>query len=366
MSSRRSNRNQPKDHSKPLRVGFATPSLGRGGAERWILTLAKYFSRAIVCSGILTWDIEGVLAREASRYGRLWWPFESIQFLDQTDVVIAWGLPGLPQVPGMAEYKGQVIAVSHGTSMQPFHRKTNADLASIKGCKMAAVSDNAARSFPDGSAVTVIPNGVEVDRCTPRRSREKVREAFGIGLDRKLCAFVSRLGTEKRPGLLAQAVLTLPEEWMCILAGYDCEGEGGRLPRDPRIIHAAPVDCVGDLYNAADVFVLPSTAEAHSLALTEAWIAGIPTVYCEWPFVEQIRRDHGGDLGVVVPVNLNANDLAQAILEAAGPVGLAYAEKARQVAWENYTATAMAARWEDYLGIRDVSLRRVSNPFIEK
>jgi glycosyltransferase involved in cell wall biosynthesis len=317
-----------------------------------MLTLTKYFSPAVSVTGIITWDIDGVLAAEARRYTRLFWPYESIQFLSECDVLLAWGLPELSKLAGIGSFKGKVIGCSHGTSLQPFHRKTNADMASIPGCLMTAVSDAAARSFPDGSDVTVIPNGVELERCAPRHGREKVRESLGLGPGDKMALFLSRLGREKRPGLLAEAVLRPGmENWTAVIGGYDIEGEGAKLPRHPRVKHIQPVDSPGDLLSAADVFILPSNAEAHPLALTEAWIAGVPTVYCDWPFAGQIRRDHGTDLGIVVPVDLSAVTLAWAITESQTDFMANISHRARKVAWENYTASAMAARWEKYMGV---------------
>lgn len=343
-------------------MGFATPSLGRGGAERWVLTLAKCFSSAIEVRGIITWDIDGALAAEARRYTRLFWPYESQDFLAQIDVLIAWGLPELSKLEGMENFKGKVIGCSHGTSMQPFHRKTNADMASIPGCLMTAVSDAAAKSFPDGSEVTVITNGVETDRCTPRIGKEKVRAALGIPMDAKIALFLGRLGTEKRPGLVADAAISLGEKWYAVIGGYDIEGEGAKLPKHKRVRHIEPVDHPGDLLSACDAFILPSTAEAHPLALTEAWIAKIPTIYCNWPFAGQIRRDHGGDLGTVVPVNLTVPELAKALKKSQGVVAWWKARKAFAVAWKNYTATSMAARWEEFMGVPDSTLQIVQNP----
>lgn len=351
MSNRRAIRPVPNITGQ-LRVGFATPSLGRGGAERWMLTLAKCFSNAISVTGIITWDIDGVLATEARRFTRLFWPYESQQFLNQCDVLIAWGLPELSKLAGIAGFKGKIIGCSHGTSMQPFHRKTNADMASIPGCLMTAVSDAAAKSFPDGSEVTVIPNGVEVERCAPRLGRLATRAALGIGSMQQVALFLGRLGVEKRPGMVAEAVLAFGMgRWVAVIGGYDIEGEGAKLPRHERVKHIQPVDAPGDLLAAADVFVLPSTAEAHPLALTEAWVAGVPTVYCDWPFAAQIRWEHGQDLGTVIPVDFEVEDLADAICRSvAHPVDRVTA-KARDIAWEHYTAAAMAARWEKYLGI---------------
>lgn len=357
MSSRRSIRPQPR--TGRLRVGFATPSLGRGGAERWVLTLCRCFSPLNVhVPGIITWDIDGVLATEARKYTRLFWPYESREFLMNCDVVIAWGLPNLSELPGISDFRGTVVGCSHGTSQQPFHRKTNADMASIPGCLMTAVSDAAAKSFPDGSLVTVIPNGVEVDRCTPRLPATVVREKLGVKEGQKIALFFSRLGKEKRPGMLAQAVIDLGnmgDDWVAVICGYDIEGEGAKLPKHERVIHLEPQDSPGDLLNTSDVFVLPSTAEAHPLALTEAWIAGVPTVYCDWPFAEQIRRDHGQDLGTVIPVNFDLFDLRVAISRSQTEKADKKTLVARRVSWEHYTASSMAARWEAFLGVADKS-----------
>jgi glycosyltransferase involved in cell wall biosynthesis len=316
-----------------------------------VLTLARCFSKNVHVTGTITWDMSGVLADEARRYGRLFWPHEFQDFTRNTDIIIVWGVPHLYDLLQLQNWKGTVIACSHGTSPQPFHRSSNAALAAIPGCRLVAVSDAAALSFPDDRQheVTVIPNGVEADRCTPQFGREFTRRSLGVEPHQKIALFVSRLGTEKRPGLVAHAVLQPGmEDWVAVIAGFDIEGEGAKLPKHPRVKQIEPVDNVGDLLSAADVFILPSTAEAHPLALTEAWLSGTPTVYCDWGFASQIRRTHGKDLGVVVPIALSPEALASAMVQAAQGEHTA---DARSIAWENYTANAMAARWEVYMGV---------------
>ena len=342
---------------RPLRVGFVTLSLGRGGAERWILTLCKSFSKWIDVTGIITWDLQGDLAQEARTLTRLFHPHETEEFFSGCDVVIAWGVM-LSEVRGIKEFKGKIVACSHGSSVQPFHRKTNADMASIPGCVLTAVSDAAALSFPAGRDVTVIPNGVELERCSPRLGRRNTRGLLGIPEDAKVALFFARIAAEKRPLLLADAVLNM-EGWYAVFAGIDYEGIGEKLPKHERVIHLEPQENPGDLLSAADCFVLPSNTEAHPLALTEAWVAGVPTVYCDWGFADQIRGTYGEDFGEVIPVEFSQWELEEAIQRSQSGK---HTHKARDTAWKDFTSTAMAARWEHFLGVPTPDFRRVCKP----
>ncbi len=346
MSSRRSPRT-PKCSGK-LRVGFITPSLGVGGAERWVLTLCRTMT-AVAVTGIMSWDANGVLSAEARKMTRVFWPSEAASFFDGCDVVIAWGTRDLSKLA--AGFKGRLIGCSHGASLQPFHAEVCAEMISMPGCTLAAVSDAAAWTFPEGLDVKVIPNGVEVDRCTPRVPARVIREELGIPPQKKIALFLGRLATEKRPWLLAEAVMGMDDEWVAVIGGSDIEGVGVKLPKHPRVIQIRAVEHPGSLLNAADAFVLPSLTEAHPLALTEAWIAGIPTVYCDWPFAAQMRREHGFDLGVVVPVFLSPEVIADALRTSQTAWGQMKVNFARKIAWEHYTASAMAARWEEFLGV---------------
>lgn len=332
-----------------LRVGFVTPGLGVGGAERWVVSLAKHLDPAkIEVSGILSIGVNDPLSPEASRYCPLFQQTEAAEFCARTDVVIAWGWHAMKDL--LKGFKGRVIGVSHASPLQEWHLKVCRSMTEQPGIELVGVSKRSLDVWQTAHTGVYIPNGVECDRVCPRKGRSKIREELSIPPDAKVALFVGRLAPEKRPEKFAEAVLSLPDNWYGIIAGSDIQGIGRKLPVHHSLKLLPAVQSPGDLLAASDVFVLPSTSEAHPLALTEAWLAGVATVYCDWPFAQQIREDHGSDLGWVIPVDFDQKQLVEAITTV--PVlGSRFTEKARHIAWENYTAPAMAARWEAYLGV---------------
>lgn len=331
-----------------IRVGFATPGLGLGGAERWVVTLARHLRRdRIEVTGIMGWQSSGdALVPEASRICPLYSPNMSPVFLRSCDTVIAWGFPDIynyiPQSWG-----GRMIVVSHGTGRQHYHVMTAERMESRPGVILTGVSDDA-NSLWSRPSIT-IPNGVEVDRITPREGREATRRWLDIPADAQVAVQLARFSPEKRQKLFAAAVVSTPGMYG-IMAGGDYCGHAAQLEPHPRLrIIPGGVSHPGDLLAASDVLALPSDAEAHPLALTEAWLAGVPTVYGDWPFAGQMRRAHGSDLGFIIPVEPTEGELAHQLRRACA-YGRRRAWRAREVAWVHYTASAMAARWEALLG----------------
>lgn len=330
-----------------LRVGFVTPGLGVGGAERWVVSLAKHFSKRILVSGILSYCVTDPLSPEAARICPLYGPWQSRILMENSDVLIVWGWEYMQRE--FAGYKGRVIGVSHASPVQGWHCKVCSEMEKFPGIELVGVSKRSLDVWKVPHTGIYIPNGAEVDRCTPRMGRKATRDAYQIPQKAKVALFLSRIAPEKRPELFCEAVLSLPDEWYGVVAGSDIHKISEKLPRSERIKILPPVEAPGDLLAASDVYVLPSTSEAHPIALTEAWLAGVPTVYCDWPFAEQIRQDHGFSLGKVLPVQCTAGGLADAIFDSQHPDFEMKAGQARRIAWDHYTASAMAGRWEKYL-----------------
>jgi len=85
-------RNIIRPAQKKLRVGFVSPGLGIGGAERWVLSLIKYLDPTkIQISGVLSWCVTDPLSPEANRYCPLYGPWQVEEFITNTDTIIAWG-----------------------------------------------------------------------------------------------------------------------------------------------------------------------------------------------------------------------------------------------------------------------------------
>lgn len=335
----------PSSRTNALRVGFVTPGMSCGGAERWCLTLAKHFSSAVQISGFVTGG-RGALTKEAEKIATVYHPLQSEFMLAKSDVLIAWGWEHLTKMT--ENFQGRIIAVSHGEPGGDWQDKVTTAMAKTPRVELVGVSFRSLDAWPNRGTGVFIPNGVEVDRVTPRFGRAAIRQSLGIEAHQKMALFLGRLSPEKRPWLMHEMIPYLSKEWVSVICGPDMAGYNIGMAGKERVLCLPPVERPGDLLSAADMFVLPSETEAHPLSLTEAWMAGVPTVYCNWPFAQQIKSEWGVNLGTVVPVDLTAERLAKAV-EKINPDMLRRTNLARNIAWDHYTASAMAGRWEQIL-----------------
>lgn len=318
----------------PKRVAFITPGLGLGGAERWVASCIRHFTAAVTVVGVFTPDTNGVMAAEISRFTRVY-PLGDVQHV-ASDVVLAWGYPKVGElVP-----REKLIAVSHGAAELEWTRKC-CEPMERDSARLAAVSGDAARVWHRGP-VEIIQNGAELDRICPRRGREFSRRTLGIAPHERLALYLGRLSPEKRPEIMAQMAEFLPVGWKVIVAGPAC---GASIPAHPRVKVLPAVSHPGDLLAAADCFVLPSMTEGHPIALTEAWLASVPTVYADWPFAAEMRARHGAHPGTVVPINGTPEQWATAVVQSRH----IDTDFARGLAWQHYTAPRMAQQWEDLI-----------------
>jgi glycosyltransferase involved in cell wall biosynthesis len=350
-----------------LRVGFLTPTLLFGGAERWVAALAVGLDPA-------RFDVVGVAVRDRHRIfpaigksiRRLSGctiregPGSFIQLAKQCNpgVLIAWGLHDLSMLAG---YGGRVVMVGHGHCDWTV-KAIRACLPYVTDC--AAVSRHAAESFPDPANVAIVHNGIDVDRCDPHRTREEVRAEWGLRPGEIAVGHVGRLSAEKNPLAAMRAVQALNQEdrhsCLSCSAGksrYRAVIVGGGIAEDrqieaaresvPDLIYRPAVENVGDIYRALDCFVLASRSEGFSLALTEAWYCGCPTVAT--PVGATELQELHGDLYIPVPVGATPEQLAAAIRLALAAENQPLVFRVSRVVAEHYTAAAMCRRWEAYL-----------------
>lgn len=135
--------------------------------------------------------------------------------------------------------------------------------------------------------IMIAPNGVDIDRFKPsKRLREKFRERLGLSNRNKVVMFSGRLSFEKSVEVLILAFKRLircePEAILLILGGGPQEYPLIRLVKEigiekhvfflGRIKHNDKL--IPEIYNASDVFVLPSAFETQGLSVLEAMACG--------------------------------------------------------------------------------------------
>ena len=149
-----------------------------------------------------------------------------------------------------------------------------------------------------------VPNGVDVDRLSCQMNRAEIRKRHGIGMDEKLVLTVGRNHPKKGVRFLVEAAAQLRRRttlsFRILFVGRGVS-ELQRLVQSPGVescvstleqidsletddeIGSLPSKALIELYQAADVFVLPSLIETFGMVLAEAMACGLPIVTTDAP-----------------------------------------------------------------------------------
>jgi glycosyltransferase involved in cell wall biosynthesis len=263
---------------------------------------------------------------------------------EQSDVVITWGIPDLSMLAGT---KAKVVVVAHGHCPWTVNCLREA-------CKVAtyhaAVSRHATMSFANPNQVTVIHNGIDVDRCVHTIQREQQRKIWNVQANQILIGYVGRFSEEKNPLAACYTAHLLGGYYRSVMCGGGPHTEAYlAMARkiDPRVIHQPVVNNVGNIYRALDCMILASRSEGFSLALAEAWYCYCPTV--STPVGATELEELHGKLTTIVPIAHRPLDLVSAVITANSPQNRSNIERAGAIVRRHYTAHAMCRRWEQYL-----------------
>ena len=353
------------------KVCFVTPSLGMGGAERVMLSQARYWPRFGITPKAF-WLHDN---------GPAWGPFlaelaemnipvhastrrrergivaadtmvDALRAaVDGVDVVISWGLPDVGDLLDAAGWTGRHILVAHGPGDWARNQMTQ---AAPSASHFAAVSRAAIEAFPPEAhgMTTVLWNGAETSRLQAKISREEQRARWGVPRGYRAIGYIGRFSFNKRPEVVARAVARLPEDCIAVMIGDGIEAKPiTKLAREiagDRIIIPGPTDDVGSALDGLDAWMLCSDAEGFSIALTEAMLSGTPIVTNHVGAVDDLQEKFG-ELFCCVPNGASDDELAAACLRALSPSGRSIADHARRVALEHLTAELSAQRWAEWL-----------------
>ncbi|MGH8675887.1 MAG: glycosyltransferase family 4 protein, partial [Burkholderiales bacterium] len=130
-----------------------------------------------------------------------------------------------------------------------------------------------------GKAPLLVPNGVDTDAFAPAdpAHRESLRARHGALAGTPLLLFIGRFVEKKGVHVLrALAERTPQARW--VLCGWGpLQPESWGLA-NVTVVHSPKVDDLASLYQAADLFVLPSAGEGFPLAVQEAMACGTPAL----------------------------------------------------------------------------------------
>ena len=204
-----------------------------------------------------------------------------------------------------------------------------------------------------GHKVTSIPNPIDT-HIYNRYSKEEARQRLGLPQDRRLILFASQRVTTPNKGMdyLIEACRLLGDRTKC-QTPYEVVILGGHAEELVELLQlkAHPLGYVTDerrivdVYNAVDVFVLPSLSENLPNTIMEAMACGVPCVgFKVGGIPEEIDHKRNG----YVADYRNAEDLARGIrwiLEESDYEALS--RNAIQKVAHNYSQQSVALRYAE-------------------
>ena len=232
--------------------------------------------------------------------------------------------------------------------------------------RVITVSERQAESYVrigvPRATVTTVPNGVPPRGPGP--GRDQARRRLGIGPDQPVVLSTGRLVDQKGHRYLVACVPDLlrafPTAVVVVVGGGPLHDVLAEQAAALGVAHA--VRLVGhrtdarELLDAADVYALPSVAEAMPLALIEAMDAGLPAVGTDIIGTSEVVED--GETGLLVPPR-DPRALGEALLRLLGDPALRqrYGSAARRRYRTRFTAVRMV---EETLQVYDAALVEAS------
>ncbi len=189
-----------------------------------------------------------------------------------------------------------------------------------KAAALVACSEglkNRALNFLPTVAIDVIPNGVELDRFSPKAEdrRQKTENRFSSVLH---LLTVGRLSFTKRVEILIDAVQILHRDGchvhLTIVGGGQMEQQLRQMVAEKNLSNIIEItgrldpEKMPQVYQQNDIFVSASMQEGMSNAMLEAMASGLPIVTTRCEGVEELIKDNG-----IIVEKAQADQIAKAI-----------------------------------------------------
>lgn len=210
--------------------------------------------------------------------------------------------------PFLREAKKQGVPVrilhSHNSKLgeTPFKEKRNAafiPLLKRNSNAFAACSDLAAKAMFGDAEYEFIPNLIDADKyCFNAETRESVRKKMSAG-GKFVIATVGRLAPQKNPFFamnvfdLVAEKLPNAEYWWIGSGPFDNDASdyAAKLKHSGRVKLFGSRDDVNELYQAIDLFFLPSIFEGLPVTGVEAQAMGLPCIVSDSVTREMVYTD---------------------------------------------------------------------------
>lgn len=284
--------------SRPLHILEMSGNAIVGGMETYVLNLAAHLPEHQLKVTVLA-PYESVFTADLRRLGSEVFvtsmgddpAWRSIQFTTElirslkVDLVHAH-LPRAHMLAGLAGRLANVpvVATVHGMEVNlqdlGIHRTTGTHLTVV--CQQALV--HALSLGVPEDRLTLIPNGVDVQRFSPGRSGQAFRQQYGIPAEARLVGYVGRIAWEKGPdhfvNMAAHIHKRRPDIHFVMVGDGLLRGEMEALVQElglGAVFHFTGVFAdTAQVYPALNLLAQTSRVEGMPLTLLEGMACGLP------------------------------------------------------------------------------------------
>ncbi len=216
-------------------------------------------------------------------------------------------------------------------------------------CNSVMVRDDIMRRFGVPSdRLTVIYNGVDLERFHPRNREQRVAVRAGLGVSADAPLFIYAGSGFERKGVaqLLAAMARAPAHAKVLIVGVDkhakrYQAQAQRLGLGARVHFLGGRDDLAALYGAADAFVLPTLYDPMPNAAVEALACALPVITSLQCGARELISE--GKNGFVIDA-LDQEGLAAALTDLAAPGRADSMRDAARASVADLTPDAMAGQ----------------------
>lgn len=341
---------------KPKALG-ATPSVGCGGAEQWLLDLMVHSKQWIDWLPLLYTGKTIPKQNKIADFNAAGIPVlmgdsaATYLTLNPPDIVIVWG-GGIGWFHRKEPTRLPPVWVVHSPIVwiaQNHHIGYKEAYPVVKElrCINVAVSKKCLDAFDaeDRPSVHIIYNGIDPNRCAITEDRSQIRKRYQIADDKYVVGYFGRIAPIKNVHTLADAIKLLPDRFVGLFVGSSADSY--YTSDSDRIIVAPWTNSPGNTLNAFDCFVQVSFFEGFSLSLLEAMYCKLPCIVTPVGGVEELEEQFG-PMFFKVPENPTPQQIADKILEVESMDKTKLAailQKQHNIVKENFLVQHMAQNW---------------------
>ena len=200
--------------------------------------------------------------------------------------------------------------------------------------------------------VTVISNGVDVDRFKPLDDKKSIQAKFDIPKDAVVLLSVGRLTAMKMPFMMMDTfdkIQKSSERYMLVVAGKGELFESVKKyairknVRNIKFLGFVPEEDLPDLYACSDFYIMTSKYEGQPLTLLEAMASGLPCIVSDIPNLKIVED---AKCGIIVDFD-DIGKAAKRIVEYLGRNNSEHSKNAREYAVNNLDWEIIAGRYLD-------------------